>query len=168
MMRMNFRLVATVAFALAMTLSACDSNNDSNDDNVNPGATGKMQAKIDGTQWDAANATANEVTAGGFTVLTIAGATTSTDALTISFLGDVPAGTYTVGEQPLSTISFIRAGDSLNQTYLATSGSVTISTINSSKVVGTFSFEAERLQDNDTIVVTSGSFDVGYGVKIGV
>lgn len=158
--------------AFALTISACDSDSDDGGDgNV---TLGKMEAKVDGTQWDASNATASTVTAGGFSILTIAGAkatnsNTSADAMTISFSlapgENLSTGTYTLGTAPLASMSFTPGAD-LTNTILGLTGTVTITTINDDEVKGTFSFEGESALSGDTSSVTSGSFDVEFGFSI--
>jgi Family of unknown function (DUF6252) len=172
---MKFKYFPALLIAFALTLSACDSNDDDDGGDDGNVALGKMEANIDGTQWDASNATANEVSAGGFYTLTIAGAkavnnNSSTDAMTISFAnqsGSISTGTYTLGTAPLASMSYIDGND-LTKTFLGTTGTVTITKINDSDVVGTFSFEAEIPGGGGTVTITSGSFDVEFGISIGV
>ena len=122
-----------------------------------------MEASIDGTQWDAANATATKFTIAGLSTVNIAGATAAADAMTISFGGLVSTGTYTLaGGAPLLSLSYTPGAQLGLQAFIAQSGTVTITTIDDDKIKGTFSFEGKRFQDNATTSVTSGSFDVEF------
>jgi hypothetical protein len=170
-MKLKFFPILMMAFAL--TLSACDSDSDDGGDDKQNFAEGKMEASIDGTQWDATNATANKVGGGGFFSITIAGAkvvnnNSSADAMTISLAnqtGDFTTGTFQLGELPLASMSFTDGSD-LSKTYIASTGTVTITKINDDEVEGTFSMEAINFTSGDTITITGGSFDVKWGVSI--
>lgn len=150
-----------LAAFMIIGFSACD-NNGSDDGN----ASGKMEANIGGSSWEADNATATTFGASGFETLTIAGATASTEALTVSFFNVNSTGTFDLSGASLASMSWTPAAVGPNDTYIAQSGSATISKIDDNEVEGTFSFDAVRPSDNATITVTNGSFDVGYGPAI--
>jgi hypothetical protein len=162
---MNLRFLSTLVIALTLTLGACDSDNTDDDNNNPPGAVGTMEALIDGTQWTAANATANSVTAAEITSLFIAGATASADAMTITFVGTVATGQHTLGDGTLVSMSFIDSGEIAN-TFVGSTGTVNITVITSEKVKGTFSFNGKRASDGESVTVTSGTFDVEYGLNL--
>src|SRR5690606_24536042 len=131
----NFMLLG----ALCTVLSACDSNGD-NEVNL---ALGSMRAKIGGTAWEAANATANRVSVAGQTTLTIAGATIQAEVVSFT-ITDTGTGTYKLDD------TFNPAGPDVlsasytktpGQTYVATTGTVTITRKDDRGVEGTFSFE---------------------------
>ncbi len=148
---------------LCVGLSACDSN--SSDVDL---AVGTMRASIGGSTWEAANATANRMAAGGYAMVTIAGATVRAE--TVSFtITDTGTGTYTLdgtvtpgGPDALSATYIKTPGDS----YVATTGTFEITRKDDEGIEGTFSFEA-RNQAGQTVSVTDGAFNVGYGVSIG-
>lgn len=149
------------AVFLVVGLAACDSNG--NDDG---NASGKMEANVGGTAWEADNATATRVGASGFETLTIAGATAATEALTISFFNVNSTGTFDLSGSSLASMSWIPGSVGPNETYIAQTGTATITKIDDDEVEGSFSFEATRPSDSATITVTGGTFDVGYGPAI--
>ena len=69
---MKFKYFPILMMAFALPLSACDSDSDDNDSGGHNFALGKMET-VDGSQWDATNATANKVSPGGFHSVTITG-----------------------------------------------------------------------------------------------
>lgn len=169
---MKFRLLPTLLCAFALSLSACDSNsnngtaeNETDNSDILLG-TGNMQATINGSQWDALNAAANTVTGAGVASLIISGTTANADTLTIAFEGVVTTRTYSLGVAQLTRMSFT-FGSTLSQTYQATSGLVTIVTINDDEVAGKFSFEARDLLTGMAVSVTGGSFEVDFAVNTG-
>lgn len=158
------RTFRTLLFPLVAVLlwTGCDSNGSADEL-----ALGSMRAKVGGQSWEAINATANKVSAGGVTSVTIAGATLQAEALSVT-ITDTGTGTYTIDE------TFTPSGDVLSasytkrpgETYIATSGTVEITRKDAEVVEGTFRFEA-RTNTGQTVSVTEGAFKVGYGVTIG-
>ncbi len=164
---MKFRSLLILSLALIFTLSACDSDNN-DDDPINlPTDLGKMEASIDGVQWTAASATANKTSVGQLNTLIVAGAKANADVLTMSLAnssGVFKVGTYDLSGDVLVSMSFTYGTD-IAASYLATTGTVEIASINEDTVKGTFVFTATNL-GGESITVTSGSFDVGYGINI--
>jgi len=126
-----------------------------------------MEASIDGVQWTAASATANKTSVGQLNTLIVAGAKANADVLTMSLAnssGVFKVGTYDLSGDVLVSMSFTYGTD-IAASYLATTGTVEIASINEDTVKGTFVFTATNL-GGESITVTSGSFDVGYGINI--
>jgi len=162
-MKYLFRILLVIL--IAGVLPACSSNG-SNDDDKGFGS-GKMTANIGGTAWNAASATATEVSIAGFSTLTIAGSDTGAKSMTVSFAGLTrgETGTFSLGSSNnLASMSYI--ADATGTTYIATSGSASISSYNDSGVKGTFSFEGTVIGTGTTLSITNGTFEVGYGPSI--
>lgn len=82
-------------------------------------------------------------------------------ALTIP--GDEP-DTYTIGADAAAATYVARAADSSQQadeTYLATSGTITVTAVSASGATGTFSFTAQTVGGGE-VEVTNGRFDVTF------
>ena len=82
-------------------------------------------------------------------------------ALTVP--GDAP-DTYAIGDEAAAATYVARAADASQQadeTYLATSGTITVTAVSASGAAGTFSFTA-RTVGGDEVAVTNGRFDVTY------
>lgn len=154
-------------FVLSLILSlflwvGCDSGSD--DDAL---ALGTMRAQINGASWQAANATANRVTAGSLTQVTVSGATVQAQIVSFS-ITDTGTGTYTIDDvlTPARDVLSASYTAGIGQTFIATSGTIRIDRFDDEVVEGTFSFEAAN-QAGETVSVTDGQFRVGYGVNIG-
>lgn len=155
---------------LSLSLAACDSGGD--DDSI---ALGSMTATVGGSSWNAANATANVITAAGNRTLAISGATVgaqiTTMTLTITAIGGaaIGTGTYSLGDDATDNVfgsanylPTFNPGDA----YVSTAGTVTISEIDDDHVEGTFSFTGRVTASGETITVADGRFNVGYGPPV--
>ncbi len=157
---MTKTFILALALLFSVTISACDSSDPAAE------ATGTMEAKIDGADWQADNATATKVGAAGFSTIMIAGANTSTEVVTISLLNVSSTGTFDLSSTQLASMSWTPGSVPIDQVYNAQTGSVTITRLDDDRVEGTFFFNGRRSSDNGTVGVTQGSFDVGYGPGI--
>ncbi|WP_412069609.1 DUF6252 family protein [Rubrivirga sp. IMCC43871] len=73
-------------------------------------------------------------------------------------------GTFEIGATTATGVYTARAADpdqQADQTYAATSGSVTVSSVSATTIVGTFAFTA-RTPAGETIEVTGGRFDLTF------
>lgn len=156
--------------ALSLNLAACDSGG--GDDSI---ALGSMTATVGGSSWDAANATANVITAAGNRTLAISGATVGTQittmSLTITAIGGaaIGTGTYALGDDATDNVfgsaTYLPTFNPADA-YSSTSGTVTISEIDDDHVEGTFSFTGQVAASGETITVADGRFNVGYGPPV--
>jgi hypothetical protein len=119
-----------------------------------------MRADVNGDGWTAANALATRITALGFTSLTIAGANAAAESMTISIVNITTEGTYSLGGNNVASMSYT---NSAQETYIATSGSVTIDNIDNDNVSGSYFFDAALTTGTDTAEITDGEFNVPYG-----
>ena len=154
------RALLTAAFVLFLTLSmsACDSGGDDDDDDNN--GLGTMKAEVDGDPWTATNALATRITALGFTSLTIAGANAASESMTISIVNITSEGTFSLGGSNVASMSYTNAAQ---ESFFATSGTMTIDDIDSEHVSGSYSFDAASTTNADTAEITDGEFNVPYG-----
>ena len=158
---------------LALLITGCDS---ADDDGGSGGlALGTMTAEIDGTDWNAANATITDVTVAGNQILTINGAQVGSEISTLNVSvtavngATLGAGTYAIGDDGMDNVFGTGAyspSSSTQSTFLATSGTLTIDSIDDDGAQGTFSFMAERPGTGEAVNVTNGRFNVGFGPSI--
>jgi hypothetical protein len=120
-----------------------------------------MSASIDGSAWSTTIVGANP--GAGFII--IAGASVggqTTVGLTIALSG---TGTQTMGPGTLTAGSVLIGSQMWQANTSAGSGSITLTTMTSNRVAGTFTFTAKGLGISvapATRVVTNGQFDVTY------
>ena len=156
------RSILLVAASLFLVLvQGCDS--DSGDDNSgNPAHRQIMSAKVDGGDWQVMNGTAERVQA----QLRIFGSkATPREEISITLMNVTEPGAYTLGDGHLTRMTFLRSLGS-PEPYLATSGTVTLTTVDTEFVKGTFAFEATRTTNVvHTVSITDGVFDVDYTFK---
>ncbi|MEM1042117.1 MAG: DUF6252 family protein [Bacteroidota bacterium] len=158
---------------LLLALAGCDSGGD--DDGGGDLALGSMRAQIDGDGWTATNATATDINVLGTRTLTIAGGqvgdavSTVTVSITAVDGAEITPGTYAIGDDATDLVfgtGSYSPDATMQQTFLSTSGSVTVDAIDDEGASGTFSFTAALPGSSDTIEVASGQFNVGFGPPI--
>jgi hypothetical protein len=129
-------------------------------------AGSKVTATIAGTAWNAATISGNLTSTFGIFALA---ASTNTRGLSIS-LGEVTApGTYALaGGSPTRQIGVTNVNNPLGNSWSSlgpgSSGSVTITSITTARITGTFSATlgpAPGTSTTGTLSVTSGTFDIG-------
>jgi hypothetical protein len=136
-----------------------------------------MEAVVDGADWNATNATANEVTAAGRRIVTFNGAkvdgSTQQEVLSIQVTeldAPVAPGTYSLDSgdtsDGISAQGSYQPNSNPSSSFLSQSGTLTIDAISESSASGTFSFTALNASSGNTIEVTNGSFEVEFGVSI--
>ncbi|MDR9401350.1 MAG: DUF6252 family protein [Psychroflexus sp.] len=105
-----------------------------------------FQAIVDGADFNA-NSIGGSVTNG---VISIVGAQGDI-SMTLSFSEELTPGDYTLGEEDSLSITYIQS----NNQESASSGNLTIDTINDNEVIGSFTFTTEN-----GIEVTQGGFNI--------
>lgn len=154
---------------LAPQLTGCETTAADDDDDdtydLDDIPMGTMEADVDGAHWTAANANANDTSAGGVTVTLITGATISADVMNISLVGIDVEGTYDFSDDnvPGVTASFTDTG-SIGETFGAQSGTLEIIYFGDDRVEGTFDFEGLLADQTSTVSVTHGEFNVEWGL----
>lgn len=157
------RHTSITVLSTALLIAACSSGGKSSPTSPNTTTnTGRsMSASIDGTAWSTTIVGANP----GAGYIIIAGASVggqTTVGLTIVTSG---TGTQTIGPGSLTAGSVLIGSQMWQANTSMGSGSVTLTTVTSNRVAGTFTFTAKGLGISvvpPTRVVTSGRFDVTY------
>ena len=149
----SFRVATTV---LALTsLAAC-----SKKDNVTP----TPAANPEGMSWtvDGNNVTAvTAVSQAMGTTLTVVGSTGSTGAASTVFL-DIPktAGTYTLTSTSTYSATYaVTPASGSSQFYDSTAGSIVVSSVTATNIVGTFTFTGAT-SGGTTKSISNGKFNV--------
>lgn len=154
---------------LALLATGCDSADDDGGGNL---PVGSMTADIDGTGWDAANATITDINVAGNRTLTINGAQLGDQISTLNVSvtavngAALDAGTYAIGDDGTDNVFGTGAyspSSTTQSTFLATSGTLTIDSIDDDGAQGTFSFMAERPGTSEMVNVANGRFNVAFG-----
>lgn len=135
-------------------------------------SNGFMNARIDGTRWDAARLQAAVSTAGLPSPILNIGGTADSSATGVGILVTVPhaVGTHTIGATPALVMFQLaqNGSEALWAAFIAFggSGSVTLITATATRAAGTFSFTAIELSGARGVPtqrrVTSGAFDVTF------
>lgn len=162
---MNIKpLLLTLLLPALVSLSCGDDDAVGPDLVDNPGG-GTLSALIDSVAWTADVVSSNGVT--GNMIFVAASDTTDHLAIDFGFL-DADLGIYTVGEHEI-TVATIHdlAGGSWAANNKQGSGEITITTVNSRGVAGTFWFTAPTSNGATpaTRVVTDGVFEVEYPTR---
>ncbi|WP_310392321.1 DUF6252 family protein [Hymenobacter sp.] len=151
-MLLRFRYFRTLAALAAITsLGACSKD----DPKPNPTDAVGMSWTVDGT-----NVTANTAVAqaSGNDVI-IGGATSATGGV---FL-EVPktAGTYTLTSMSAQSASYVvTPTQGASKIYDSTSGSIVVSSVSATNIIGTFTFTGTESGGTATKTLTNGKFNV--------
>jgi len=146
---------------LMVTALACGGDNTGPNGQTN----GDMTAKIDGSSFSsvATYATRNATNAG--TIVALSGAEADGTALGFGFV-DAGPGTYTVSATSPTNATLIEpGGHAWVASVVGGSGSVTITTLDATHIVGTFAFSmapSAGTGATGTRAVTQGAFDVKF------
>lgn len=135
-------------------------------------SNGFMNARIDGTRWDAARLGATVNSPGFGPPLLTLGGDADPRATGVTILVTVPhaVGTHTIGST-FALVTFLLAQNGSDALWSAGLthggiGTVTLTTATSSRAVGTFSFTAAEVSGMRGVpaqrVVTNGVFDVTF------
>jgi len=123
------------------------------------GTTDTMTAMVDGQSWNAAQV---QVVRNG-TLVTIGGANTQLMGIGLVFTDS--AGAFTIGSDLAATATVTMGSNSWTASAATGSGSITVTSITSTRVSGTFSFVAPTLESGVTPpsrTVTQGKFNVAF------
>jgi len=150
----------TLTLILALALAGCGGDDPADPSGGNTGGDG-LSCKVDGVSWTAPLTAAHLISG----VVSIAGTDASSSlGVGLGFLNG-GTGTYAVG--PGSPITACAVTEGLNDAWSASgdqgSGTITVTTLSSTRVAGTFSFTAPRSNgagDPATRTVTEGTFNL--------
>lgn len=155
----QFKLFATLLLAAAISFSGCNKN----DDNNNPsGSAGTMSLTVDGNNWSATLAVQAINNSG---VINVTGSDSNGNQASVILYGASTTGTYQVGPANPSNQLRWTAGLSATDTYQANgvigSGTVNVTELTATKIVGTFQFTGYNTTQQSK-VITNGAFDVKF------
>jgi hypothetical protein len=123
--------------------------------------TGSLTAQVDGAAWRASRGVA-ATRAAGF--IGVGG--TASDASSISFaFPDTGPGTFAVASSNGTNGSYVKSGQGWTAAFgNGGSGTITVTTLTTSRVAGTFSFVAPGISGGaaGNKTVTNGSFDISF------
>lgn len=171
MVRLSRNPLRGIFLVLALLLVGCD-----DDGPTGPGGPGvplpgetDMQARIDGSQWNATFAVASSAATVGQAVAVSGSSGTTT--LAFAFLLQQDVNTYTIGTSVgANAILTIGSGNwrapagGTAANPDGTSGSITITNRSSERIAGTFQFVVANSDAPDDLkTITNGLFDVEYG-----
>jgi len=135
-------------------------------DNTGPNGqtNGDMSAKFDGSSWSsvATFATRNATNAG--TITAVSGADEHSIALAFAFV-DTGVGTYTIDGTSATNAVLTDGGKGWVASAVGGSGTVTVTTLDATHIVGTFAFSMTASPGTGatgTKSVTQGTFDVKF------
>jgi len=156
-------LGGTVAAFLVAALGGCGSGGGGG----GGGGSGTFTATIDGQAFSAtlqAKATASSRTAGQYILTGTQGSGASTESIGLTLYNIGATGTYPlgVGLTTFGGTGLVTEGTTEWTTPLdGTGGTVTIGTLTSTRIAGTFAFVASQLAGGaSTVTVTAGNFDL--------
>jgi len=155
----QIKLFAVLLLLAAISFSGCNKNDDNNDPS---GSAGSMSLTVDGSNWSATLAVQAISNSG---VINITGSDSNANQASVILYGVSTTGTYQVGPgNPSNQLRWTAGTDPIN-TYQANgvigSGTVTITEITATKIVGTFQFTGYNTAQQSK-VITNGAFDVNF------
>lgn len=124
---------------------------------------GEMSATVDGGRYSTACVRV-ETEANLLTVGSIDNVVSDNDQRLLAVTAPAEVGSYEIGSSAALGAYTFRAADAsqqAEQTYAATSGTITIATVSANAASGTFSFVG-RTPAGDQVTVASGAFDVTF------
>lgn len=144
----------------ALSLAAACGGGGGDDDPNGPGGPTNFSAEVDGEEWTGLGNAARS--AGGIYVITGAD---GTDGISIQLYNIPGPGTYALGMNATGfggTALVSTPGAGWSTPLTGRSGSVTITTLTDTRIVGTFEYDATPLNGTatGTRVVTNGEFDM--------
>lgn len=170
---MKIQLVKTCLIALTVLFSLTSCSSDDDGGSSGNAAAGTISAKVDGANFQSNQmlSTANKVTAGSSTSLTLQGTDNSGKGFNFVINGFEGEGSYDIGGDNLVFVvaNYVEANVSnpLNtQTWTApfddttVRGSISFSTVTDDNVQGTFQFTSKNPNDDTLKNITEGSFDL--------
>ena len=164
----KFKFFALASILFSSLIISCGDDNDSSGGCIP--ALGKLSATIDGTKWEGTNATGIMINAANVTTLTIAGSKvdlanpTASEILSVvvyaPLSSELTVGDFTIGDNidfPKGQITYT-IGTSAQNTWVATSGTVSITKITDTNFQGTFN--GTLVKGEETKTLTNGGFNV--------
>ncbi len=151
------RLRSTGLILLVLAAAACKSSDATgpNTNNTHP-ANGSMTANIDGAAW---NASLTVTASNNGTIIGAAG-TDAAQTLAFALAGTGP-GTYTIGPlSPMNAELTTTGGVVYSAAGNIGGGSVTITSVTSTAVAGTFTFTLVKSGGGASKTVTNGAFNI--------
>lgn len=150
---LSFRAVAA---ALAMTALFSSCSDDSDDQPATPAV---------GVSWtvDGSNVTASQVqkTVNATDIDITAAAGSATSASLISLVVPKTVGTYTINSTSVADADFTTSTGTTAGFYNATSGTITVTSLTATNIIGTFSFTGTAtLSGTGTKTISNGKFNV--------
>lgn len=173
-MKPNFLTISTIFLSLFISISLTSCSSDDDGGSGGNAANGTLKANIDGANFQSQEmlSTANKVSAGGSTTMTLQGTDNSGKGFIFVINGYDGVGTYTFGGTSLGFIngSYIEANatnPTASQTWTAPydddsiRGELQMSTDSGDNVTGTFEFTAKNSNGDGSIKnITEGSFNL--------
>jgi len=156
-MLQKFFSTALVAVALLVSFTSCKKSDDST-----PAAdiAAGMRATLDGTAWTANSAFFSDTSSNGLEIYGFTGSGPSLKGFTL--VCPKQAGTYSLMNDTAATTPRSGVYFESNSVWISNSGTLTITSLSSTNVKGTFSFNASGLLGGatGTKAITSGSFNL--------
>ncbi|MFK5855974.1 MAG: DUF6252 family protein [Bacteroidota bacterium] len=151
-------LIVMMLLVFSVVMSSCKKDDDS-DDPVT--GNGTMSLVYGGTSWNASLAVQAINTNG---VINITGSDSEARQASVILMGVTEAGTYQISTGSTSQLRWTE-GLGQEQTYVANgilgSGTVTISELSATKIVGTFNFTGYNT-NGETKEITDGQFSADF------
>jgi len=159
MKKVKIIFLALISISI-LNLTACKKD-DAADDNPTISG-GSMSLKVDGTAWSASLASQAVNTNG---VINVTGSDSDAHQVAITLLNVTEPGTYSVGgmgnQNGIRWTEGLASTDSYLANFALGSGSITITELTSSKIVGTFSGSVANTSQT-TKKITEGTFNVSF------
>ena len=136
-------------------------------DNTGPNGqtNGDMTAKIDGASFSSVATFATRNATNGGTIVALSGADANSTAIGMGFI-DTGVGTYTISATSGTNADLIESGGhTWSASALGGSGTLTVTTLDATHIVGTFSFTMAPTTGSGASgnrSVTQGAFDVKF------
>ncbi len=147
----NFKFIPLYSIMIVSLLAASCAKKD---DSSKPASSAPMSATINGISWSAASVTGKNKTGD----VEVAGTAADGSEMGIKMATTTP-GTYTVDAQNYAILYAKNASTN----YVATSGTIVITSFSGGVMKGTFSGNAPNLTNQtDVSTITSGSFTVTF------
>jgi len=126
-----------------------------------------VKATIDGSSYSSLTASAIKTGTGAGTTIIIIGVGPTAQNMNMTLIGINAKGTYALSESSDSVLSYIDPKD-LGATFgtggCGATGTITVTTLDATKIEGTFNFTGKNISNCDTAAknITNGSFSVAF------
>lgn len=167
----TFKKLCLLAF-VSIAIISCKKDDEGGD--TGGAAEGTITAKVNGANFTSNTSltVANQVSAGGNTTVTIQGSDNSGKGVVLIINGFDGMGSYNIGggANVFVTGSYVEANASNpqnSQSWMApfdnnVAGEINIAEVTSTKIVGTFNFDAKNSNNNTMRAITEGNFNVNF------